>query len=88
MRTSEELLKLADEHITSARTADMSCVGYPAESPDNVSLAAWCNAHANIAQACVALAKEMREAEQVVTYGQADEVINTLRAIMQTLGCR
>jgi hypothetical protein len=37
------------------------------------------NAKANLAQACVALAKEMREDKQAPIYPQIEELINVLR---------
>lgn len=88
LRTRDELLKLADEYIMSARTCDISCSGYPAEAPENASLATWCNAYANLAQACVALAKEMREAKQVVTCANADAMTQILSLIQQTLAAK
>jgi hypothetical protein len=65
-KTREELLESARYHIEMAESN--------AKSYNETA-----HVHAHIAQACVALAKELREAEQSPTYPQVDEIIDALR---------
>jgi hypothetical protein len=80
MQTRERLLEIADVLIADAYVFGREGCNHIGEYVGRAM-----NAKANLAQACVALAKEMREAEQAVTCANVDAVTQMLALIQQSL---
>lgn len=85
VKTCKELLALADKYIAKAQDCAKTGEGCSAYSAESVAIAGWTNALANTAQACVMLAKELREAKEAPTYEQAERTIQVIEGISNAI---